>query len=398
MRPSVADDDGGRTDELASGPRVNRLVALDLPAGDGWVDELRRAWDDGDAVFPLDPRLPGPARRAVLAAMAPAELVGRDGRVALDGSRPVEPGDAVVVATSGSTGEPKGVVLTHDAVAASARATSARIGATSADTWLACLPLAHIGGLSVITRAVTTGTRLIVHDGFHPDAVEAAVDQGATLVSLVPTALRRVDPARFRTVVLGGARPPEQLPANVLTTYGMTETGSGLVYDGVALDGVEVRVGDDGDISVRGPMLLRAYRSGNDPKDAAGWLLTGDVGEFDARGRLVVHGRRGDLIVTGAEKVWPEQVEPILRTVTGVQDGAVVGVEDSEWGHEVTAIVVPGVPAPDALALLAEIRDAVKATLPAYCAPRRVVFAQAIPRTALGKVRRNELLALVSPK
>src|SRR5437879_3032321 len=144
---------------------------------------------------------------------------------------PVEDGDALVVATSGTTGEPKGVVLTHDAVEASARATSDRLAVDPArDTWLSYLPLAHIGGLSVVTRALVTGTPLTFD-----------VEAGATLVSLVPTQLRRLDARAFRTIVLGGAAPPEDRPANCVVTYGMTETGSGVVYDGVPLAGVQVR-------------------------------------------------------------------------------------------------------------------------------------------------------------
>ena len=134
-------------------------------------------------------------------------------------------------------------MLTHDAVAASAWATSRRLGVTADDHWLACLPLAHVGGLAVVTRALVIGTRLTVLPGFEPDAVTAA---GATLVSLVATALRRIDPPPFRTIVLGGAAPPADLPPNVVTTYGMTETGSGVVYDGRPLDGVDVRIDDDG--------------------------------------------------------------------------------------------------------------------------------------------------------
>ena len=164
-----------------------------------------------------------------------------------------------MVATSGSTGEPKGVVLTHDAVAASARATSARLGVDpAADRWLACLPLAHVGGLSVVTRALVTGTGLtFTTASTRPRSSARARSGGATLVALVATALRRIDPSVFRTVVLGGADLRQTCsPHNVVTTYGMTETGSGVVYDGVPLDDVEVRI-VDGEVHLRGPMLLR---------------------------------------------------------------------------------------------------------------------------------------------
>ena len=136
------------------------LVAIDLPGGPEFVDALRRAWDEGDAVLPVDRRLPPPARAALLEAMAPTHLVDGAGEHLL-GGREVEPGDALVVATSGSTGTPKGVVLTHDAVKASALATSRCLGITASDTWLACLPLSHVGGLAVITRALHTGTCLL---------------------------------------------------------------------------------------------------------------------------------------------------------------------------------------------------------------------------------------------
>ena len=165
-----------------------------------------------------------------------------------------------VVATSGSTGEPKGVVLTHDAVRASALATNQRLGVTAADHWLACLPLSHVGGLSVVTRALVTGTALTVLPGFDAATVTAAAGRGASLVSLVATALARIDPTIFRRILLGGSAPPPVIPPNAVATYGSTETGSGVVYDGVPLDGVEVRIDGDGEIRVRGPMLLRCYR------------------------------------------------------------------------------------------------------------------------------------------
>ncbi|HEX5366485.1 MAG TPA: fatty acid--CoA ligase family protein [Acidimicrobiales bacterium] len=358
---------------------MRRLRVVEARGGDAFVDTLRRAWDAGDAVLPLDPRLPPPARRTVLAAARPHE--------------PVEEGDALVVATSGTTGEPKAVVLTHQAVAASARATSARLGVDpTVDRWLACLPLAHVGGLAVVTRALLGGTPLTVHDGFDAGAVEAAARTGgATLVALVPTALRRVDASLFRTVVLGGTAMPAGLPPNAVTTYGMTETGSGVVYDGEPLDGVEVRV-TGGQVHLRGPMLLRGYRDGTDPRDGAGWLATGDAGRWDeATGRLHVEGRIGDVIVTGGEKVWPAAVERALAGWDAVAEVAVVGHPDPEWGQAVVAVVVPARPGDPPR--LEEARAVVRAALPAYAAPRRLVVVPALPRTGLGKVARRALAA-----
>ncbi len=360
---------------------TQRLVVVEARGTDAFVDALRRAWDDGDAVFPLDPRLPGPARDRVLAAARPDEGV--------------DDGDALVIATSGTTGEPKSAVLSHHAVAASARATSERLGVDPrTDRWLACLPLAHVGGLSVVTRALVTGTPLTVHDGFDPAAVEQAArpperPDRCTLVSLVPTALRRADTRNFRTVVLGGSSMPPDLPPNAVTTYGMTETGSGVVYDGRPLDGVELRV-TDGEIHVRAPMLLRAYRDGTDPKDAAGWFPTGDAGEWDAAaGRLTVFGRTGDLIVTGGENVWPASVERVLSRHPGVREVAVVGRTDPEWGQRVAALVVPADSA--APPTLDALRAAAKEQLPAYAAPRELTLVEALPRTPLGKVARTDL-------
>ncbi|HET8620877.1 MAG TPA: fatty acid--CoA ligase family protein [Acidimicrobiales bacterium] len=355
---------------------MRRLVVVEARGTPGFADRLRRAWDEGDAVLPVDPRHPAPDRARVLEAARPGE--------------PVEEGDALVVATSGATGTPKAVVLTHDAVAASARATSARLGVDpDRDRWLACLPLVHVGGLSVVTRALVTGTPLTIHDGFDPAAVMAAAAAGCTLVSLVPAALRRIDPSGFRAVVVGGSSMPPDLPPQAVTTYGATETGSGVVYDGVPLDGVEVRtVG--GEIQVRGPMLLRGYRDGTDPKDADGWYATGDAGAWDpAAGRLQVFGRTDDLIITGGENVWPASVERVLGTCPGVAEVAVAGRPDPEWGQRVVALVVPADPAdPPALAAL---RDAVRAELPAYAAPRELVLVASLPHTPLGKIARGRL-------
>jgi o-succinylbenzoate---CoA ligase len=354
---------------------VPRLVVVPAEGAPTFVDALQRAWDAGDAVLPLDPRLPPAAARAVLDAARPDE--------------PVEPGDALVVATSGTGGAPKAAVLTSEAVAESAAATSARLAVDPAvDRWLACIPLAHVGGLGVVTRALLTGTALMVLPRPEPAAVAEVAAAGPTLVSLVPTALDRLDPSWFKAVVLGGAADRTPRPANVVRTYGLTETGGGVVYDGVPLDGVEVRV-VEGEVQVRGPMLLRAYRDGTDPKDADGWLATGDSGALGSDGCLEVAGRLADVVVTGGEKVWPDDVEAVLGGHPGVREVAVVGRPDPAWGAVVVAVVVPADPADPPT--LESLRVWVKRSRPAFAAPRALELVEALPRTALGKVRRASL-------
>ncbi len=369
------------------------LVAVDL-VGPAFVEALLRVWSAGDAVLPVDTRLPPAARAALLDAMRPARLVDRSGECSLPEPLPVEKGDALVVPTSGSTGAPKGVVLSHGAVSAAARATSERLGVDPrTDRWLACLPLSHVGGLGVVVRALLSGTGLDVLDAFDADRVEEAARAGANLVSLVPTALDRIDAGLFRRILLGGSAIPVDRPGNTVATYGLTETGGGVVYDGVPIDGAEIRV-VAGRIEVRGPMLLRAYRDGTVPLDTDGWLSTGDLGHLDETGRLVVEGRQSELIITGGENVWPTTVERVLAAQPGIGDVAVVGRPSAEWGEELVALVVPvpgsGPPS------LERLRGAVKERLPAFCAPRDVVVVGSLPRTALGKLRRAELPALVT--
>jgi O-succinylbenzoic acid--CoA ligase len=347
----------------------------------------------------------------MLEALRPTRIVRSDGEqhVLADGL-PVDEGDALVVATSGTSGQPKGVVLTHDAVSSSAWATSARLAVDPAQhTWLACLPLAHIGGLAVVTRALVTGTRLVVMPGFEAEVVEDAGRTGqVSHVSLVTTALGRLDPAVFTCVLLGGSKAPVTLPPNVVSTYGLTETGSGVVYDGQPLEGVEVAVrqGDGafsvsgadggasqgGEILVRAPMLFRCYRDGTDaravgPDGERSWFATGDAGHWDSDGSLVVSGRMDDVITTGAEKVWPDVVERVLRAHPDVAEVAVWKRSDPEWGERVVAWVVPVNDAPS----LEDLRRVVSDAIAPWAAPKELVIVDDLPRTASGKVRRRAL-------
>lgn len=367
-----------------NGPHMNRLIALAM-TGPRFVDELMRAWDAGDAILPIDLRLPMALQRELVESMGAAEIVDQDGNRSKTGTGfPVEPGDAAVIATSGTTGTPKGVVHTHQSILASAERTSEALGVSTNDHWLCCLPVAHIGGLSVITRALLTSTKLTVHGGFDTAEVTRAAHQGVTLVSLVTAALERIEPSLFRLILLGGAAPPAARPPNAIATYGMTETGSGIIYEKTPLRDVEIRISRSNEIEVSSPTLFRCYRDGSDPKDN-GWFATGDAGDF-LDGELRVHGRMSEVINTGGEKVWPAAVETALSTHPSVGATRVFGEPDPTWGQNVIAEIElrPNAVAPP----LEELRDHVKQTLPAYATPRAVRIVDAIERTPTGKIRR----------
>ncbi|MEO5974984.1 MAG: AMP-binding protein [Ilumatobacteraceae bacterium] len=369
---------------------MNRLIALDMPSGAAFVDSIERIWSVGDAVASIDQRLPSAARVALLRELAPDAIIDTNGsETRLPNSRPVEAGDAIVIATSGSTGAPKGVVLTHYGLTASATASNDRLGTTSNDHWLACLPLSHVGGFSVVTRAWQAKCRLTVHPIFDAYLVENSTRLGVTMTSLVATALARVDPTLFRLILVGGSSAPSPLPQNVVSTYGLTETGGGIFYDGLPLSGVDTRIAPDGEIQIKAPMLARCYRDETPVTDIDGWFNTGDIGEFGNGGLLIVHGRRADVIITGGEHVWPQQVEAILEMHPRIQDVVVRGIPDPVWGHRVVAwlTTVDG-----NVLSLDDARSWVKETLPAYCAPKEIHVMAALPRTSSGKIDVQQLL------
>lgn len=407
---------------------MHELVALDLPGGLLFVDAVRRSWDDGDAILAVDQRLAVPARQALLAEARPHVVVGgpEGERVRLyPDAAPVGEDDAVIVTTSGSTGPPTFVVHTFASLGAHASAVCERLGVDpDGDRWLACLPLVHLGGLGVLMRAILTGTGLDVLSSFEADVVQRApAELGSTLVSLVPTALDRIDPAPFRWVVLGGAADPHDRPNNVVRTYGLTESGGGVVYDGRPLSGVEVEVRStdkaaesnrrakpqagpqadptghpSGTVAIRGPTLARGLRrpdgSVETLVDSDGWLVTNDLGHWDHRDRLVVDGRADDLIITGGENIWPGPVAAVLRRHACIEEVTVIGRPDPDWGQRVVAVVVPANPArPPSLE---ELRRHVSERLSPRHAPQELVVVDHLPRTALGKVRRPDLGAFTS--
>jgi O-succinylbenzoic acid--CoA ligase len=349
------------------------------------VAALDAALDGGPAVLPLsagDPRA-GELR----AAMAPDE--------------PTLPGTAVVVATSGSTGVPKGVELSAAALTASATATHARLGGPG--QWLLTLPAHHIAGVQVIVRSLLAGTPPVLRGAqAFADAV-AAMAGRRRYTSLVPTQLLRLldDPVGLEAlcsldaVLLGGAATPAPLldraraaGVRVWTTYGMSETAGGCVYDGKPLDGVRVRLAD-GVVELTGPVLASGYR--RDPASTAaafvdGWFRTTDLGAL-ADGTLTVLGRADFMINTGGVKVAPAAVEAVLVAQPGVAEACVVDLPDEEWGQLVAAAVVPLDPTrPPSVEAL---RAAVRARLGGPATPKVVRFADALPLRGPGKVDRT---------
>jgi O-succinylbenzoic acid--CoA ligase len=395
------------------------LQAVLLPpeaAAGRLLDALSAALDgSGPAILPLDPSLPRARLAELLDAFAPSALETTEGTQRLasaDPGGPAAPGVrsdvAAVIATSGSTGQPKGAQLTAAALMASARASLDRIGAAPGERWLCCLPAFHMAGMGVLVRSLLAGAAPAVMGSGQLDA-GALARADCAYVSLVPTQLRRLldagaPLAAFRAILLGGAAAPAGLLADaraagarVITTYGMSETCGGCVYDGVPLADVSVDIGTDSRIRIAGPVLFSGYRLRPDLTAAAldgGWFVTSDLGSLDGWGALVVRGRADGLINTGGEKVVAAEVEAVLAGCSAVREAVVVGVPDAEWGERVTAVVVPADPAaPPGLELL---RAHVLGRLPAYAAPRTLVLVPEIPLLPSSKPDREAMRKLAA--
>lgn len=328
---------------------------------------------------------------------------------ALRVGEPVENDVALVVTTSGTTGVPKGALLTAAALQASAAATQDRLGGPG--RWLLALPPHHIAGIQVVVRSLMAGTtpvQLDVAAGFDVCRLPAAVAElgsGRRYTSLVATQLAKALTAPAATaalaeldaVLLGGGPAPQPIldaaagaGVRVVRTYGMSETAGGCVYDGVPLSGVRVRIGADGRIAIGGPTLARGYRNRVDPDPFAepGWFHTNDVGALDASGRLSVLGRADDAISTGGLTVLPGPVEAVLATHPAVADCAVFPVADDRLGQRVAAaVVVAGAKPPTLEALRAHVAESLDAT----AAPRELHIVDALPRLGIGKLDRKAL-------
>lgn len=444
---------------LASSLQPGERVALLAGNGAGFVLMVHAVPRAGGVLVPLNVRLTAgellhqlddcrpallaydEANREKAAALAAARphlptlpladlLAAAEGREERGDPEPVDLSAVhTIIYTSGTSGRPKGAMLTFGNHLWSALGSALNLGLRPGDRWLACLPLFHVGGLAILLRSVIYGIPALVHQGFDPAAVSGAIDEErVTIVSLVPTMLLRLleergerpFPRSLRCLLVGGGPIPLPLlrecarrGAPVVQTYGLTEAASQVATlppeealqragsAGKPLFPTQVRIlgeddqeappGQPGEILVRGPTVTPGYF--NRPRESeealrGGWLRTGDIGYLDEEGYLYVLDRRDDLIVSGGENVYPAEVEEVLRSHPDVLDAAVVGLPDERWGQRVAAAVVlregAGVSGEGLLAFCRE-------RLAPYKVPREVRVARALPRNAAGKLLRRAL-------
>lgn len=257
-----------------------------------------------------------------------------------------------------------------------------------------------------MTRGILTSTPTVIIPKFETKTVLELIErEHVTLTSLVTTTLNMLgeNASLLRKILLGGSKAPENTPDNVVKTYGMTETASGVVYDGNILSGMEIAFRDpgnqlsapdktlpEGEICLRGKMLFRNYRlAAEDPK-INGWFPTGDAGRLNKEGRLEVDGRIAEMIITGGENVWPSQVENIISKAKNVSEVVVTGLDDEKWGQKVVAFIVPI----DRGAILetAKINETIKETIGPWAVPKDFYLMNEIPKTAIGKPIKSQLL------
>jgi len=396
----------------ARGVRRDASVVLELSGGVDHAIVLHALMKLGAVVHPLGARLSPAEREAeiertrpALVVASPEDAAGREADLPLLGEHDLSAIHCRLM-TSGTSGRPRTVGLTYGNHLWNAVGSAFKIGVDPADRWLCCLPLHHVGGLSILMRSVIYGTGVVVHAGFDVDRVaESLRSDGVTLISLVPTMLVRlleagVELSGPRVILLGGGPVPVEVieeaagrGAKVVQTYGLTEAASQVTTlepneahrklgsAGRPLLTTHLRI-QDGEILVQGPTV------GPGLADEDGWLHSGDLGRIDDEGFLYVEDRLDDVIVTGGENVVPSEVEDVLLRHPGVAEAAAVARPDPEWQQAVTAVVVLR---EGARASADELRRHCASALAGPKVPKRVEFAPELPRTPSGKVLRRAL-------
>jgi O-succinylbenzoic acid--CoA ligase len=425
----LTDARGGAAELARQGVAPGEHVAIALPPGLAFAQALHACLLRGAVAVPVDLRLSTAERAHVTAGATtvleePLQLRGNAVRGDAGAGAEEDMGEgspvghkltdtAVVIFTSGTTSAPKPVQLTYGNFLWSALGSAVALGLDrERERWLCALPLAHVGGLSILMRSAIYGTTAVVHERFDTELVLRALrEQHITLVSLVATTLARLldagleKPATLRCALTGGGPVPAALldraaaaGVPVSQTYGLTEACSqatttplaaigrnaaaGTGWAGTPIFCTRVRI-HDGEILLSGPTIAPASR------DADGWLHTGDLGELDQHGRLHVSGRASETIISGGENVSPSEVEAALEAFPGVLEAAAIGRPDPRWGEAVTAIVVPR---PGVVLEEEPLRAHCAATLAPYKVPKQIVLSQTqLPRTRSGKLLRREL-------
>jgi len=370
-----------RYGDLAALPRRSGLQPLTGDADGIARGLLETALGNGTA-FPLPPGLPTEQRVRLL------ELAAAAAHHSL----------ALIIATSGSTGAPKGVRLPWRAVAAASRMSACALALKTGDVWLACLPLHHIGGALILYRCLRAGATAVVHAGF--DVAAVAHDLHArrvTHVSLVPPMLAQlleaaVPPApTLQCVLVGGAALAPALAERARAagwplrlSFGMTETCATALVDGHPLPGVRVRTAANGVLEIATPARMAGYLG---QANHGEWFATNDLATLDPDGRVRIDGRADDMLVSAGVNIHPLEVEAGLAACPGVQEAGVTGLADPVWGDLIAAAYV-GEPEETAL------DEWCRAHLPGPRRPRRFLRVERLPRLASGKLDRRALPGL----